>query len=157
MMSGKAMTGLAVVGLALSVLLWTPAPSQAKGKWFKHVQEMREKQAKEMNLSPEKTKEFLAVEAKYDKIRRDALEKVKSSLKELQTALAAKPPDEAKVKNLVTAITTAQADFINTYKSRLDEVKGLLTPVQQGKYLVTTWNWFEHMKGKYHHGKKGDK
>ena len=158
-MTGKAMTGLAVVGLALSVLLWTPAPSQAKGKWFKHVQEMREKQAKKMNLSPEKTKEFLAVEAKYDKIRRDALEKVKTSLQELQTVLTAKSPDEAKVKGLVSAITTAQAEFINTYKARQDEVMALLTPVQQGKYLVSTWSWFEHMKGKYHHGKhqKGKK
>jgi Spy/CpxP family protein refolding chaperone len=161
-MTGKTMARLTVVGLALSILLWTPAPGQAQGKWFKQVREMRQKQAKEMNLSPEKTKGFLAVEAKYDKIRRGSLEKVQNFLKELQTVLTAKSPDEAKVKGLVSAITTAQAEFINTYKARQDEVMALLTPVQQGKYLVTTWTWFEHLKGKYHHGKyhhgkKGEK
>jgi Spy/CpxP family protein refolding chaperone len=156
-MKKSAISKLVMLGVALSALIWTPIHSQAREIKCKHVKEMREKLAQDLKLSPEKTKEFMAIGEKYDKIRRDALEKINKSLEKLKPLVDAEKTDEAQVKKLVTAINSAQAEFMSTYQSRRNEVMALLTPVQQGKYLVATWTRYQEMKGKYghHQQKKG--
>jgi Spy/CpxP family protein refolding chaperone len=156
-MKKSAILKLLMLGVALGALVWTPIHSQAREIKCKHVKEMRQKLAQELKLSPEKTKEFMAIGEKYDKIRRDALEKINTSLEKLKPLMVAEKPDEGKVKELVTAIKSAQAEFMSTYQSRQNEVLALLTPVQQGKYLVATWTWYQEMKAQYghHHHKKG--
>ena len=156
-MKKSAVAKLVMLGVALGALVWTPILSQARETKCKHVKEMRQKLAQELKLSPEKTKEFMAIGEKYDKIRRDALEKINKSLEQLKPLLNAEKPDEGKVKELVKANNSAQAEFLSTYQSRRNEVMALLTPVQQGKYLVAAWTWYQEMKGKYshHHYQKG--
>jgi hypothetical protein len=59
----------------------------------------------------------------------------------LQAALADPKPDEAKVKALVKAYVDAQTELFNSYKAELDEELALMTPVQQGKYLMALEKW----------------
>lgn len=59
---------------------------------------------KELKLSPEKAKDFKAVEEKYAKDRQELIERLKKSQAELQNAKAVATPDAAKIKDLVTAI-----------------------------------------------------
>jgi len=99
---------------------------------------------KELKLSPEKAKDFNAVEEKYAKERQELIERLKKSQAELQNAMAA-TPDEAKIKGLVTAIRADQDTMAKSFKSQLDEELSLMTPLQQGQYLLTLHKWREEM------------
>ena len=59
--------------------------------------------------------------------------------------MAAATPDEAKIKGLVTAIRADQDKMAQSFKSQLDEELALMTPVQQGQYLLTLHKWREEM------------
>ena len=98
-----------------------------------------------MKLSPEKAKDFNAVEEKYAKDRQELIERLKKSQAELETALAAATPDEAKIKGLVTAIRADQDKMVKSFRSQVDEELALMTPVQQGQYLLTLHKWREGM------------
>ena len=100
---------------------------------------------KELKLSPEKAKDFNAVEEKYDKDRQELIGMLQKSHSELQNALAAATPDEAKIKNQVTTIRGEQDKIVRSFKSQLEEELALMTPIQQGQYLSTLHKWREEM------------
>ncbi len=129
----------------LSAMLLMPALGQAKEDSWGEMHKMRRATAvKELKLSPEKAKDFNAVEEKYAKERQELIERLKKSQTELQTAVAA-TPDEAKLRGLVTAIRADQDKMAQSFKSQLDEELALMTPVQQGQYLLTLHKWREEM------------
>jgi len=129
----------------LSAMLVIPALVQAKEDSWGEMHKMRRATAvKELKLSPEKAKDFNAVEEKYAKDRQELIERLKKSQAELQTAMAA-TPDEAKVKGLVTAIRADQDKMAKSFKSQIDEELALMTTIQQGQYLLTLHKWREEM------------
>ena len=129
----------------LSAMLVIPALVQAKEDSWGEMHKMRRATAvKELKLSPEKAKDFNAVEEKYAKDRQELIERLKKSQAELQNAMAT-TPDEAKIKGLVTAIRADQDKMVKSFKSQLDEELALMTPIQQGQYLLTLHKWREEM------------
>ena len=135
-----------VISLILTGLFLVPALAQAKEDSWGEMHKMRRATAvKELKLSPEKAKDFNAVEEKYAKERQELIERLKTSQAELQTAVAAANPDAAKIKGLVTAIRADQDKMAQSFKSQLDEELALMTPVQQGQYLLTLHKWREEM------------
>ncbi len=136
--------------LAISLLL--PAVGQAKEKndWGKRSKEWKQKLAQELKLSPEKQKEFMAVTEKYMNERKGIYEDLKKSQTELQQALAAPKPDEAKVKPLVQAVTWGQDKMLDSFKQERNAEMALLTPLQQGQYLEILHKWRKEMFGKHH-------
>ena len=50
--------------------------------------------------------------------------------------MAAATPDEAKIKDLVAAIRADQEKMAKSFMSQKDEDLALMTPVQQGRYLM---------------------
>ena len=144
-MKGKAHFLSVVISLILTGLFLVPALGQAKEDSWSEMHKMRRATlVKELKLSPDKAKDFNAVEEKYAKDRQELIERLKKSQAELQTAMAA-TPDEAKVKGLVTAIRADQDKMAQSFKSQLDEELALMTPVQQGQYLLTLHKWREEM------------
>lgn len=144
-MKGKVNFKLGVLCAILGAMLVIPALGQAKEDSWGEMHKMRRATAvKELQLSPEKAKDFNAVEEKYAKERQELIERLKKSQAELQTAMAA-TPDEAKIKGLVTAIRADQDTMAKSFKSQLDEELALMTPVQQGQYLLTLHKWREEM------------
>jgi Spy/CpxP family protein refolding chaperone len=145
----------------LAMALLVPAVGQAKekGEWGKQVKEWKAKVAKELKLSPDKEKQFMAVSDKYAGIRKGIFESMKKSQDELQKAMAAAKPDEAKVKQLVQAITGEQDKLMNSFKEERNEEMALLSPLQQGQYLEVLHKWRKEMYGKHHPAKemKGEK
>ena len=145
-MKGKAHFLSVVISLILTGLFLVPALGQAKEDSWGEMHKMRRATAvKELKLSPEKAKAFNAVEEKYAKDRQELIERLKKSQAELQNAMAAATPDAAKIRGLVTAIRADQDKMAQSFKSQLDGELAMMTPVQQGQYLLTLHKWREEM------------
>jgi Spy/CpxP family protein refolding chaperone len=138
-----------VVGLIVTVLLLAPSLVQAKGKSWEHYKEHKEKIIKELKLTPDKAKEFQQVDEKYAKARQEIYASLKKDQAELKQAMAASKPDEAKVKDLVSSITSEQDKLMDSFKSQRNDELALLTPLQQGKYLMALGDWRHEMIEKY--------
>ena len=95
---------------------------------------------KQLKLAPEKEKAILAVEDKYAGGRTEIMAGVKKADVDLQAALEAADPDEAKVKKLVRAVTACQDKMFISFKNQRDKELALMTPVEQGKYLIMLGN-----------------
>ncbi len=151
-MKGKFNFKLGALCAILSAMLLIPAPGQAKEEPWGEWQKMRRATAvKKLNLSPEKAKDFNAVAEKYAKDRQELFERLKKSQAELQNAVATVTPDEAKIKGLVTEIRADQDKMAQSFKSQLDEELALMTPMQQGQYLLSLHKWRE---GRTNKGRK---
>jgi Spy/CpxP family protein refolding chaperone len=137
--NGKVM----VIALILGAFIIAPSLGGAKEKehdWGRY-KEYKEKIAKELKLSPEKTKQFLAIAEKYSKKRQELSEAIEKSYAELDKVMAAPKPDEAKVKDLVKAVTTTHDNFVKSYGVERDEEFALLSALEQGQYLTVTNKW----------------
>ena len=75
---------------------------------------------------------------------------MKKANEELQAALAAANPDEAKLKELVSAPTSGQDKLFANYRSQRDDELALMTPAEQAKYLIVLGQWRQKMKDKRH-------
>lgn len=132
----------------LGVLLLFPAFGQAKEKMEGQLKELKEQILKKMKLAPDKEKAFMAVDDKYAADRQGIIADLKKSQGELKTALATDKPDEGKIKDLVSAITGGQDKLFASFKNQRDEELALLSPVEQGKYLLAMTTWRHEMMEK---------
>jgi Spy/CpxP family protein refolding chaperone len=150
-MKGKAHVLSLVIFLILTGLLMVPALGQADS-WSEIHKQHRATLVKELKLSPDKAKDFNAVEDKYAKDRQELVERLKKSHTELIDALTPATPDEAKIKGLVAAIRADHDKMAKSFQSQQDEELALMTPVQQGRYLMLLHKWREEMMQE--HGKR---
>ena len=147
-MKGKAPFLSVAISLILTVLFLVPALGQVKGEGGARHKEKKDQIIKELKLSPEKEKAMLAVEEKYAKERKEIIDGVKKANEDLQAALAAASPDEAKLKELVSALTAGQDKIFASFKSQRDEELALMTPAEQAKYLLVLGQWRQKMMDK---------
>ena len=93
------------LGLILALALIVPAWPRKRGSGQRTMgalfKKERAKLCGELKLSPDKAKEFMAIGDKYDQQRQEIIEQIKKNEGELKAAVAASPPDEAKIKGLV--------------------------------------------------------
>jgi hypothetical protein len=112
-----------------------------------------------LNLRPDKARIFIEVEEKFDRIRQEALERITKSAAQLEKLLSGEKAGEkanaGKVKEFTTAMAADQDILVNTYKGRRDETMAILTPVQQGEFLLATWKWQQKLLDKYGRQKTG--
>jgi len=140
-MKGKRMIKLAVLSTILSFLLVIPALGQVTEDLGKKLCEFKAKTFKELKISSDNEKKLTEMEEKCMTARQEILARLKKNKEDLQAALAAPNPDEAKVKALIKAFNAAQVDLFNSYKSELDAELALMNPIQQGKYLMALERW----------------
>ena len=133
------------VGLLLAVALLTPGLGQAIGEPGSQPGLEKERIAKDLGLTPDKAQAFLAVDEKYDRSRQVIIEEITKDEGELEKSIAAPQPDGAKITGLVTAITNAHSKLWETFKVQRQEEMALLTPVQQGKFLMALKKWHQEM------------
>ena len=138
---------LAGVIILMAVALLTPGLGQAQGTTSPGVK--KEKLAQDLGLTPDKTKAFLAVGEKYDHSRQEIIDGIKKDEGELEKAMAAPQPDGAKITALVAAITAGHSKLWETFRVQRQEEMALLTPVQQGKFLMALKKWHEEMCVRY--------
>ncbi len=132
---------LVVLCAILSAALVVPAFAQGKKDVAEGFKQERTQMIKGLKLAPEKEKALIDVEEKYVGPRKEIIDGLKKSRDALNAALAAPTPDEAKIKDLVGAIISGQDKLFDSFKSQRNEELGLLTPVEQGKYLAAMEKW----------------
>jgi Spy/CpxP family protein refolding chaperone len=117
--------------------------SQAKeGGWEGLKEKIKiTKELYDLKLAPDKEAAVLAVEQKYVKERKDLMAALKKYREDLKAALAAANPDEAKIQALVRATNAAQDKLLTSFKMERDEAMALMTPVQQGQFIMVLGNW----------------
>ena len=147
-MKGKFNFKLGILCVILSAMLVMPALGQVKKGEEGARQAQKDQMVKELKLAPEKEKAMLAVGVKYAGERQAIIAGVKKANEDLQAALAAAKPDEAKLKELISALTTGQDKMFASFKNQRDEELALMTPVEQGKYLVVMGQWRQKMMDK---------
>jgi len=72
---------------------------------------------------------------------------LKKYREDLKAALAAATPDEAKIQDLVRATNAAQDKLLISVKMERGEAMALMTPVQQGQFIMLMGNWLEKVQG----------
>jgi hypothetical protein len=151
-MSRKFNFKLVALCTIVSAMLVVPALGQGKEKKGANYKAQKTQLLKALKLAPEKEQAVLAVEDKYAKERKEIFASVKKANEDLQAAAAAAKPDEAKLKELVSALTTDQDKLFASFKSQRDEELALMTPLEQAKYLIILGQWRQKMQAK--HGQK---
>ncbi len=147
-MKGKFNFKLGALCAILAVMLVVPALVQANEKMEGQLKEMKGEILKQLKLAPDKERSFLAVDDKYAAERKEIIAGLKKSQEDLKTALAAEKPDEAKVKEAVSALTAGQDKLFASFKNQRDEELALLSPVEQGTYLLAMSEWRHKMMKK---------
>jgi Spy/CpxP family protein refolding chaperone len=140
-MKGKLMFKLVVLSTIFSLLLVVPVLGQTNEELGKQLKEYKAQTYAELKIDPNQTKKLTALEDKYSAMRGKLVDDSKKAWDDLQAALAAPKPDNAKLKALVKAYIAAQGDLFASFRKELDEELAQMTPVQQGKYLVAMEKW----------------
>jgi hypothetical protein len=143
-MKGKLIVKLGVLCTILSFLLVMPAlgqTGQTNESLGKQLKDYKAKILQDLKVAPDKEKALVAVEEKYSLMRGEIVSKSDKAWKDLQDALAAPKPDEAGLKVAIAAYIDAQAQLFTSFRKQLDEELALMSPVQQGKYLVAMEKW----------------
>ena len=156
-MKGKFNFKLGALCAILSAMLLMPALGQAKGEEAAVQKDQKDQMIKELNLAPEKEKAVLAVAAKYAKERKDIVAGLRKANDDLQAALGAATPDEAKLKELVSALNAGQDKFFTSLKNQRDEELALMTPAEQANYLLILGQWRQKMMIKRDQKAAGEK
>lgn len=143
-MKGKLIFKLGALSTILSFLLVMPAlgqTGQTNEALGQQLKDYKAKILKELKIAPDKEKALMAVEDKYSLMRGEIVDSSTKAWDTLQAALAAPTPDEAKIKEAVSAYIDAQAKLFASFKKQLDEELAEMSPVQQGNYLVAMEKW----------------
>ena len=156
-MKGKFNFKLGALCAILGAMLLMPALGQAKGEEAAVKKEKKDQMIKELKLAPEKEKAVLAVADKYASERKEIVAGVKKANDDLQAAMAAATPDEAKLKGLVSALTSAQDKMFASFKNQRDEELALMTPAEQAKYMMVLGQWRQKMMKKADQKAAGEK
>ncbi len=156
-MSRKLNFKLVALCTLVSAMLVMPALGQVKGEAAANYKAQMDQIIKELKLPPEKEKAVLAVEDKYARERKTIVDDVKKANDNLVAALAAAPPDEAKLKELVSALTADQDKMFASFKNQRDEELALMTPAEQAKYLIILGQWRQKMMKKHDQKAAGEK
>jgi Spy/CpxP family protein refolding chaperone len=144
-MKGKFSFKIGALLVVLGIFLLVPKlvqAAKAEEEMEQYLKDFKAQIFQQLNLSPEKEKAFKAVEDKHAAERQKIVAHLNESQKQLETLVAtSKPGDKEKIRHLVHAIAQDQDKIFASYKSQRNEELALLTPEQQGKYLVAMINW----------------
>jgi Spy/CpxP family protein refolding chaperone len=135
--------------IILGALLLLPSLhlAQAKeGAWQRMKEKVRiTKELHDLKLAPDKEAALLALDQKYAQERKDLVTALKKYREDLKAALSEATRDEARIQDLVSATKAAQDKLLTSFKMERDEAMALMTPVQQGQFIMFLGNWFQEM------------
>ena len=126
--------------VALLALGAAPARGESRGSYSAAE---RETLVKELGLTPERARDFQAIGDKYDKSRESMAGSVAAKESDLEKALAVPKPDEARIKELVAAVIQGHDQLFQSLKEQRQAEMALLTPVQQGKFIMALRKWHQ--------------
>ncbi len=143
-MKGKLIFKLVVLSTILSVLLVVPVlgqTGQTNEELGKQLKDYKAKIYAQIKVDPKQEKALMAVEDKYSLERAGIVDSSKKAWDNMQAALAATKPDDAKLTETISAYVNTQANLFSSFRSQLNDELALMSPLQQGKYLVAMEQW----------------
>jgi Spy/CpxP family protein refolding chaperone len=148
------MKGLFTFTLAAGLVALAAAPAAAFGPdeepgWramrkmrAMHIAEIQEK----LDLDEKATIRINEILKKFDE-KRDALRKeVKGHMQSIRDLMNAPKPDEAKLVPVLDKLVAAREKIHDLHTDQLGEIRKLLTPTQQAKFVLHLQQWKKHMK-----------
>jgi Spy/CpxP family protein refolding chaperone len=137
------------VGLFVVVALLALGPGQVWGDpGAGYLKMEQETLCKDLGLTPEQSKAFQAIGDTFDKNREAIVADLENKENDLERALAAPKPDEQKIKGLVAEITLGHDQLFQSLKAQRQEEMALLSPLQQGKFVMALKKWHEGKREK---------
>ncbi|MCK9377912.1 MAG: periplasmic heavy metal sensor [Syntrophobacterales bacterium] len=137
------------LALFLAAALLVPALGQAQEKPGAQGKAQWQQLLKNLNLDPDKAKSFQAIEEKYGQIRQDLTARIKQNEDNLEKAMGAAQPDDAKLKESVAKVIAGHNQLFESFKHERQEEMALLTPMQQAKFLLELKKWHQEMCDRY--------
>ena len=80
--------------------------------------------------------QLLAIDARYKPLRHQMVMGMKSDMQRLQQLMSQPAPPEQEVKALLADMKRKRLEMLNLQQRKDDEETALLTPMQQGRYLM---------------------
>ena len=142
-MKGKVIFKVGLLCAILSLVLVVPVLGQTDVELGKQLKEYKAQVYKDLKLDAKQTKDLLAVEDKCSMQRAEIVEASKKAWDDLLAALKENKPDDKKITKMVSAYINEQGKLFNSFSSQLNEELALMSPVQQGNYLVAMEKWRE--------------
>jgi|UniRef100_A0A7C3Z1C4 Spy/CpxP family protein refolding chaperone len=137
--------GQVVFAVILALLVLNPEAGLGKSRHGLSTQE-RETLVQEVGLTPEQATALQTLDDKFDQAREGIIAGIRTDEVELEKALAASRPDAARIKTLVDALTQGHDRLMQTFKAQRQEEMELMTPVQQGRFLLVLKRWHEELE-----------
>jgi len=80
--------------------------------------------------------QLLAIDARYKPLRHQLVTGMKSDMQRLQQLMSQPAPPEQEIKALLAEMKRKRLEMLNLQQRKDDEETALLTPMQQGRYLM---------------------
>jgi len=138
---GRWQRQVAVMLMAALMLLGAAAARGQSRGGFSEAE--RQTLVRELGLTPEQARNFQAIGDKYDKAREGISGTIAVQESDLEKALAAAKPDDARIKELVSAVIAGHDQLFQSLKEQRQEEMAMLTPVQQGKFVLALKRWHQ--------------
>lgn len=106
----------------------------------------KEKFFMKLGLNSEQAKAFQAIDDKFNQSRGGIIEEIENNERELEEAISSPQPDEIKIKELVAEVTRGHDQLFQTFRAQRQEEMALLTPIQQGRFLLALKRWHQEIK-----------
>lgn len=148
-MEGKFNFKLVGLCAVLSALLLIPTLAKSQDDMSEELKEEKINIVKQLKLAPEKEKTIINLEEEYSAKRKEILDSITKALADLEAELKKAKPDEAKVQGLVKSLTTKQDNLFASFKEQRDKEMALMTPIEEGQYLLALGKWREEMMEEY--------
>jgi Spy/CpxP family protein refolding chaperone len=139
-MPRKILLVLLVLTLGGSSWAWAqPGPGHGfgEGRFHDRFLEVKRKQlGPALGVNQQTVDKLLAIDQRYKPLRHQLIMGMKTDMRRLQQLMSQGSPPEQEVKAILSGMKQRRMEMLNLQQRKDDEEMALLTPVQQGRYLI---------------------
>jgi Spy/CpxP family protein refolding chaperone len=129
-----------VLTLGGSSWAWAqPGPGHGfgEGRFHDRFLEVKRKQlGPALGVNQQTVDKLLAIDQRYKPLRHQLIMGMKTDMRRLQQLMSQGSPPEQEVKAILSGMKQRRMEMLNLQQRKDDEEMALLTPVQQGRYLI---------------------
>lgn len=93
-----------------------------------------------LGLDQARVERLLQIDQKYKSLKREKIREAKATLRQLQQLMQQPNPPQQKVEAILDRMMKLRREKLALEQNQLREEKNILTPVQQGRYILLLMN-----------------
>lgn len=93
-----------------------------------------------LGIDQSKVERLLQIDRKYKSLKRQAIQKARMSLQQLNRVMRQPKPSEQEVRGILGNMMRIRREKLALEQRQLEEEKTVLTPVQQARYILLLMN-----------------